>query len=314
MTASSTGFDVVAARRSLDDLRQLEREIVELSEVRRSDALERIRDALRRIGEVTSPQGILDRAADELGASSSFDRVLISHVRERRLVPHELWIRDDPAHATAVLAQLASASIPLEYPLVEQEVAKRQDAAIVDVPAAGSRSPRQLSEALSWTSYVVVALTLRGTTVGLLHADASHGGRTLGPLDRDVASLYAEGLAGAFECAALRQILRRHREELGTAVRWMSGRLDRLAATGDVASPRDAPERSTARTDSLTPREAEVMRLLIGGHTNRTIAATLVISEGTAKYHVKNVLRKLNAASRAEAVAHYLGDRRDRGT
>ncbi len=53
----------------------------------------------------------------------------------------------------------------------------------------------------------------------------------------------------------------------------------------------------------LTPREAEVMRLVAGGLTNRKIGQHLFISEKTASVHVSNVLGKLGASGRAEAVA-----------
>ena len=58
-------------------------------------------------------------------------------------------------------------------------------------------------------------------------------------------------------------------------------------------------------TDALTPRELEVLRLLARGLTNQAIADELVIREGTVKYHVKNILRKLGATSRADAVSRY---------
>jgi hypothetical protein len=74
--------DAAAGRRVLAEMLALEREIVEADYVRRSDALERVSDAIRRLGEIGSPQGILDRAAEELGASSVFDRVLLGVVRE----------------------------------------------------------------------------------------------------------------------------------------------------------------------------------------------------------------------------------------
>lgn len=55
--------------------------------------------------------------------------------------------------------------------------------------------------------------------------------------------------------------------------------------------------------DPLTPREQEVLSLLHNGLSNREIAKTLWIAESTAKVHVRNVLRKLGARTRAEAVA-----------
>jgi DNA-binding CsgD family transcriptional regulator len=309
MTASETQLDVAAARRALEELRQLERELEELRQIRRLDALERVREAVRRIGEMGSPEGILERAAEELARSSAFRRVLISQVRDGLLLPHAMWSADDDGErVAALLEQLAGARTQLEYPLVEHEVARRQEAEIVDVGANPSRSPRLWAEALGWSSYVVVALTLRGATVGMLHADAAPAARALDALDLEVAAIYAEGLAGAFERAALRKSLERHREELRTTVRWMSLRLEDSAAELDPGRRASAAGHGAeAAVETLTPREAEVLALMIGGHTNRSIATTLVISEGTVKYHVKNVLRKLGATSRADAVARYLG-------
>ena len=53
----------------------------------------------------------------------------------------------------------------------------------------------------------------------------------------------------------------------------------------------------------LTPREAEVLRLLAAGRTNRQVGAELYISEKTASVHVSNILAKLGANGRTEAVA-----------
>jgi DNA-binding CsgD family transcriptional regulator len=53
----------------------------------------------------------------------------------------------------------------------------------------------------------------------------------------------------------------------------------------------------------LTPREAEVLRLLAQGRTNRQIGAELYMSEKTASVHVSRILAKLGAGGRTEAVA-----------
>lgn len=59
----------------------------------------------------------------------------------------------------------------------------------------------------------------------------------------------------------------------------------------------------SADSPVLTPRELEVLRMMAEGAANKTIAWKLNISEHTAKFHVGSILGKLNAASRAEAVA-----------
>jgi DNA-binding CsgD family transcriptional regulator/tetratricopeptide (TPR) repeat protein len=68
-----------------------------------------------------------------------------------------------------------------------------------------------------------------------------------------------------------------------------------LALRGGVGPRR----RSTA---GLTPRELDVLRLMSDGATNRQIAGQLFISPNTAGVHVSNILSKLSAASRTEAV------------
>jgi DNA-binding NarL/FixJ family response regulator len=55
--------------------------------------------------------------------------------------------------------------------------------------------------------------------------------------------------------------------------------------------------------DPLTPREREVLQMLAAGLGNKEIAARLHISDHTAKFHVSQILAKLTAASRAEAVS-----------
>jgi DNA-binding NarL/FixJ family response regulator len=55
--------------------------------------------------------------------------------------------------------------------------------------------------------------------------------------------------------------------------------------------------------DSLTPREVEVLRLMMEGLSDKAIANSLDRSVGTAKAHVKAILAKLDAGSRTEAVA-----------
>ena len=180
---------------------------------------------------------------------------------------------------------------------------------------AGSRAPAALADALGWDAYVVAALTVDGRTVGLLHADVNRSARALDELDREVVARFCEGLAGVFERAALRETLRlppqrapggdpmdeRSAEPDGErdADRWTTQRSPGTA-TGAAGGA------GTELIESLTRRELEVLRLLARGQTNLAIAGTLLVREGTVKYHVKNILRKLGATSRADAVARYV--------
>jgi NarL family two-component system response regulator LiaR len=63
------------------------------------------------------------------------------------------------------------------------------------------------------------------------------------------------------------------------------------------------PDRSTLFTE-LTERELEVLTLIARGFTNQKIADELVISVGTVKGHVSNILSKLHLADRTQAAVY----------
>ena len=68
-----------------------------------------------------------------------------------------------------------------------------------------------------------------------------------------------------------------------------------LPTNGSPLADREAP---------LTPREQEVLALLVEGASNKMIARRLGISVHTAKFHVSSLLDKLDAVGRTDAVAH----------
>jgi DNA-binding NarL/FixJ family response regulator len=56
--------------------------------------------------------------------------------------------------------------------------------------------------------------------------------------------------------------------------------------------------------EELTPREIEVLELVVEGATNKEIAETLVITENTAKIHLRNILEKLHLQNRIQAAVY----------
>ena len=64
-----------------------------------------------------------------------------------------------------------------------------------------------------------------------------------------------------------------------------------------AATHRDEPD------PGLTERELEILRLMVDGLSNPEIAKKLFVSRSTVKFHVSNILMKLGAGSRTEAVS-----------
>ena len=72
------------------------------------------------------------------------------------------------------------------------------------------------------------------------------------------------------------------------------------ALSGDVRTPRREP----ALPDDLSPREAEVLRLIAQGLNNREIAERLFVTEATVKTHINNIFGKAGLRDRAQAVVY----------
>ncbi len=124
-------------------------------------------------------------------------------------------------------------------------------------------------------------------------------------------------LALEADCEAARELSVAQRL-IETALQTISADADTAALAGnslDAPSPDGDAVHSHGQSlipwpnSPLTLREEEVLRLLAEGLRNKEIAARLGISERTATFHVGNVLSKLGADGRGEAVAmaHRLG-------
>lgn len=136
---------------------------------------------------------------------------------------------------------------------------------------------------------------------GMNGAEATQVMRSEDPHARVVVlSTYAgdEEIYSALQAGALAYLLKTvEREELVATIR--------AAALGQRRISSEVAARLAERLprSQLSPREMDVLALVVQGKRNKEIASTLDISEGTVKVHVSNILSKLAVADRTEAVA-----------
>ena len=79
------------------------------------------------------------------------------------------------------------------------------------------------------------------------------------------------------------------------------------AATRTPSTPATAPASPSGDpggVDDLTPREADVLRLIAAGQSNREIARTLYVSEATVKTHVNRIFAKTGSRDRVQAMRY----------
>jgi DNA-binding CsgD family transcriptional regulator len=287
----------------------------------RFQALAEVHSAIDELREITSPATMLSRAPAALCEASKLQRVLLSLAVDGRLLTEAAHFTGDPAGARAAVARLREDPVRLEHPLIETELLRRRRATIVDDAQVHPRVDRRLVELMNWSSYAAAPLVVGSQVIGIVHADRG-AGQKVDVLDRDVLWEFTSLLAQAYESASLRRTLRHEREQMREFLDWLGARSSELTdapirlATMQRASPPLSPphpgpavrgrDDRIVFTGLVTRRELDVLRLLADGKSNKAIAEVLVISDGTVKFHVNSILRKLHVANRAEAVSRYL--------
>jgi DNA-binding NarL/FixJ family response regulator len=161
---------------------------------------------------------------------------------------------------------------------------ERPDVVLVDLRMPrldGAAATRVIREEMPATQVVVLTTYADDESiVGALRAGA------IGYLTKDATR---EDIMRALEAAAA-----------GQAV------LDRdvQARLLDIVEPASATGLEGSLPDGLTPREAEVLRLMAAGRSNTEIAQKLYVSEATIKTHVNHIFAKTDSRDRSQAVAY----------
>jgi DNA-binding NarL/FixJ family response regulator len=246
-------------------------------------------DALYRQGEILRLQGNLTAAEEAYRAASMSGR--------------------DPQPGLALLrvahgrTEAAAAAIEQALAVTTDWVARARllPAAVEIALAAGDRDR---AHALAGELEELAAL--RGSAVLRAHAAHARGAVALADDDargalvvlRQAAKLWRE-LEAPYEGARARVLVADACRALGDD-ETAALELDAARATFD----RLGAARADDETGVLSARELQVMRLLAGGHSNKAIAAELVLSKRTVDRHVSNIFAKCRVSSRAAATAY----------
>lgn len=217
--------------------------------------------------------------ACELG----YERAMFSWVDREHWVPRSTFTMSGRDEARRIL----SAGSPPYFhvrDLMEVDVVRnRQTILVVDCETNPRMHPTIWPVSRSST-YVAAPVAARNHVAGLVHVDRSLESGLNDEFDRQLVGLFCEGIGVV---------------------------LDRLLVSSTAVThglPRGVGSehlRVADWVDALTPREHEVLRLLAIGLTNPQISNRLFISHDTTKTHVKRLMKKLGAHTRAEAGAMY---------
>lgn len=268
------------------------------------------KEALARLRGVSSNHDLADQIPVEL-CRAGFGRVLFSLIRQNTWCVRSAHTVGDAQLAATLLEVGRAHPRRLRGPLPESTMLRTRQPILVDHPLADPRVNSRLVAVVRSDVYVAAAVHIWDTPVALLHADAPSDLGDVGPADRDVLGVFAEGLGAIMERNVALERMHALRAGAEGHSRLLDSIADLLGAVPDVADTPPTAEIPPSKpiagdiAQSLTRREVQVLNQLAAGKTNAQIGARLFISEGTVKSHLRHIMDKLGAATRTEAVARY---------
>lgn len=286
-------------------------------------AVRRVRAAMRELREISTLRQLID-ATPAAVCRLGFDRAMVSRVEESTWVVERFHGEREVNWAEEINAIAQQSPQQLGPTLLEADMVRRRTPVLVAEAQHDARVNKVLAAVTQSRSYVAAPIMPEGRVIGFLHADRYHQSSPVDQFDLEVLSQFAEQYGQVLERTLLLERLDGLRRSVSSLTEVLNGTVSDcrgavidMSPEGDrspsaVSLPLQAMSASMrgatpAAPDSvLTSRELDVLKLMATGDTNARIATRLVISEGTVKSHVKHILRKLNAANRAEAVCRWL--------
>jgi DNA-binding CsgD family transcriptional regulator len=319
MLPGYTGPEVARVAALALELAEIRLELASERSQRRLDGVVQVQRALARLRAIGSTDRMLAQAPEAVCTYCGFRLAILWRVEEGAVTPVSSYAAGDAGYDKK-LKRFAAKFAPLKIDamLLESDMLRRRTPILVHDVASSTELIRELATPLGIRTYVAAPVMPEGRVIGFLHATRMERDDIL---DRDVLWAFAEGYGYALERTILLQRLQEQGERIRQLVVATEGALTEIREAGlqiattseDLQARESEPVRSAmfSAPDSrihqlLTRRELEVIELMAHGETNKQIADRIVISEGTVKSHVSQILRKMHAANRAEAVSKFM--------
>jgi DNA-binding CsgD family transcriptional regulator len=308
-----------SAFRALADLQERRDRCADVQLRDRLEVLARVHAALAHLRRMPSAEAMIAAAPRQACEACGFDRAVLFRVRGKELLAESFWVNGDPDAAARLLEFSRAHPATLASQGLETEMVRQRRPMAVQQGVGNPRVPAELAAAYDTRSYAAAPIMPEGRVIGFIHADHRLKPRRVDEFDRDTLWAFAEGFGFAVERAQLTDRLRAQGQELrrllqrteAVVAEYLDAEVELVSGESEGAGASRAttaivPTVESAATADLSKRELEVLALLGAGASNAHIAARLVITESTAKSHVKRILRKLGAANRVEAATIWL--------
>ena len=286
-------------------------------------SIRQVRASIRELREITSLRQLLDATPVAL-CRLGFDRAMISRVVDSTWNVERFYSEKDKDGAAEINRLAREQPHRLVPTLFEADIVRRRTPVLVPRAQHDSRVDSLLAKLTGSSSYVAAPIMPEGRVIGFLHADRHYQDREVDRFDLELLTLFADQYGHILERTLLLERLDGLRTSVNTLTGVLNGAVndcrraeidlcpDSAGSPTQASLPLDIASGSVRRPGPVSPdsvltaRELEVLKHMAAGDTNARIATRLVVSEGTVKTHVKHILRKLNAANRAEAVCRWL--------
>jgi DNA-binding CsgD family transcriptional regulator len=267
------------------------------------------------IGSVEQLWNACSRTVCQLG----FDRGIVSLVVDMVWTPKSGHSDREAAWTQQLVESGKSSPRNISSSLPEFDLVRSQKSILVTDVQQRSELYEEVIRASRSQSYVAARIVANGNLVGFIHGDRYFSRESVDDTDRTLLGVFGEAFGHVLSRALL--IERSAAVQLSlssiaagiskaaTGLNWSQDEVVYPIPGAPVDRMKDLGTAETALSDcGLTGREMQVLKMMATGADNAEIARGLFIANETVKSHVKHVLRKLGATSRAEAVARWFND------